>query len=195
MSSKGRSGSGSRSRSRSGSRSGGNSNITPTYTSDSSNGYIQNTNGTLFLGKTVDLSFGNINRAYVIMHNPVDSSVNVIINEIDASNLSNVPIRINMYTGAKIAVKGKIVESEDVSSGNSGYSDVISEGSIYYGRGIKILDGTNVNTMSVDDYNTSVMSIGGSIILTPGNTLVLELSSLCDNQKAKGIISVKWWEE
>lgn len=197
MSNKSRDNSNYNSRGRSGSGSGSRDNSfgRPTYAADVSNGYVQSQNGSLFIGKTVDLCFGSRNRAYFVVHNPEGSGVNMVLNSIDASNLGSVPMRINAYTNAKISVRGQLIESDNVAAANTDYSGTNPEGAIYYGRGVRVLSGKAINTAVVNGYQTSTTSIGGGMIVTPGNTMVFELSSLSDCDKARALISLEWWEE
>jgi hypothetical protein len=153
----------------------------------------QSEEGNYFIGQTPILT-GEGGRALAALVNPCDSGVNIYLNAITVTNISQLSVSAEIYV--KYKVKGGLA-SDLVSSANLAISSKLtSKGQIQYLNTTTEAPSTSIPifTRIVSPYSTLVID-GSQIIIPPGRSLVIYLGGILPIEPDSTKVAFGWWEE
>ena len=153
----------------------------------------QSEKGDYFIGQTPILT-GENQRALAALKNPSHSHVNVYVNAITVTNLSELNISSEFYLRSTFD-HGRT--SNSVSCANLAINPAPTpEAKIKYvtTAAQPPKDGVAIFSRIVSPYSTLVID-GGQIILSPGQSLVVYLGGLLPVAPNSTIVAFGWWEE
>lgn len=153
----------------------------------------QSEEGNYFIGQTPILTGGG-GRALAALVNPYDSGVNIYLNAITVTNISQLSVSAEIYV--KYKVRGGLV-SDLVSSANLAINSKLTpKGQIQY-----LNTTTEAPSISIPIFTrivspSSTLVIDGSqIIIPPGRSLVVYLGGILPIELNSTIVAFGWWEE
>ena len=164
---------------------------------DISNGYSQSKILSLFNGVSEEMDCGGnstFDRAYFLLSNPINSSVNIYVKNSIISNHSPNAIITNIYYCVDDIV-GTFKSSDYISITNSNSSGTIPYGKIFFGNDLDKIYGIYGQNITVPPYGTHVSSENGSIILSPGFSYLFEIFPTNKEFVSNFVMSFSWWEE
>jgi len=153
----------------------------------------QSEQGNYFIGQTPILN-GENGLALAALVNPRNSGVNIYLNAITVTNLSEQRISAEIYL--KYKLKGGLI-SDLVSVANLSYNpDPSPKVQIKYLDTVteNTNEGIPIFTRIVPPSSTLVID-GGQIIIPPGESLVVYLGGILPVQPDSTIVALGWWEE
>ncbi|NCB06447.1 MAG: hypothetical protein EOM69_13120, partial [Clostridia bacterium] len=159
--------------------------VMPAYVADVQNAYVQSLSGTYFGGQSREMECCASKKAYVVLHNPCESGVNLFINRVLLANLSATPLRMNEHFCVR-CVDGEICHCHCVASCNMRSCERERCNRCEYGPRACLLCGENLSvsggcqtlTATAQAYETYTEQTHGSIVLTPGCYFVVEVTAL-----------------
>lgn len=164
----------------------------PTYTATVGEGIVQSSNCEYFYGMCPLIEFGKEYYAMIALANPRDSGVVLYMNKMSCSNYSGVPLQMMVYATGSIPCSLDV--SNKVAPGNSECTEK-NVGKIYYGRYSGIMDGLDVDSRSIQPYQTHDGYPNGAIILHPGKARIYLLKVLNPRECAVTNVAFAWWED
>lgn len=164
----------------------------PISTVDISDGHTQTKQKRYYYGRGNVLNVAPRGNAVYVLHNPIDSGVNVWVNRTTLTNLSKNPLvnKIILFT----SVVQKLKRSAQVANSNtSGGINRKGKAQIFYGTNATIKKGgVDPFLNSLTPYETFIIPINGSTLIAPGQSRIIELTTLTG--KGKCCVSFNWWE-
>ena len=153
----------------------------------------QSEEGNYFIGQTPILT-GEGGRALAALVNPRNSGVNIYVNAITVTNLSELSVSAEIYL--KYKVKGGLV-SDLVSSANLAFNpDPTPKGQIQYLNTVTEAPSTSIPIFTRIVSPSSTLVIDGSqIIIPPGESLVVYLGGILPIEPDSTKVAFGWWEE
>ena len=152
----------------------------------------QSEEGNYFIGQTPILT-GEGGRALVTLVNPRNSGVNIFLNAITVTNLSELSVSAEIYVNYK--VKRGLV-SDLVSSANLAFNCDHPQGQIQYLNTITEAPNTSIPIFTRIVSPSSTLVIDGSqIIIPPGQSLVVYLGGILPIEADSTKVAFGWWEE
>ena len=153
----------------------------------------QSEEGNYFIGQTPILT-GEGGRALAALVNPRNSGVNIYVNAITVTNLSELSVSAEIYL--KYKVKGGLI-SDLVSSANLAFNpDPTPKGQIQYLNTVTEAPCTSIPIFTRIVSPSSTLVIDGSqIIIPPGESLVVYLGEILSIEPDSTKVAFGWWEE
>lgn len=153
----------------------------------------QSEKGNYFIGQTPTLT-GENQHATVALRNPSNSHVNIYVNAITVTNISELNISSEFYLGSTF---NDGVTSNSVSCTNLAIIPApIPKGKIKYLTSTTEppKDGVDIFSRIVSPYSTQVID-GGQIIIPRGQSLIVYLGGLLPVALDSTIVAFGWWEK
>jgi hypothetical protein len=202
---------------------GGAFHIEPAYVADVGNGYVQACRGAHYTAEVKSTSTTANEKLYFVLSNPYSSRVNIFLNETIIANLSACNLVANMYycvrafEGSALqkarAVPTNLGRCQNAHCGcfdsaccgapccenhgccgcNGGWCGSLA--CVTYGTNMTLADGTIGETITIPAYETWAQKHGGSVLIAPGCTFVIELAPLSGTATMPCAITAQWWEE
>lgn len=146
--------------------------------------------GNYFIGQTPTL-IGPTGQVIALLFNPSYSRVNIYLNAITITNLSNENLSGTIYL--KSSANGQ--NSPLVSCANVGINpQPIPKGEIQYSTNYTTpLDGIPIFNRIIPSLSTLVLD-GSQIIISPGESVLVSLGELVTSN-VNAIVAFGWWEE
>ncbi|HSQ88263.1 DUF6143 family protein [Romboutsia sp.] len=149
--------------------------------------------GNYFIGQTPILT-GEGGRALGALVNPCNSGVNIYVNVITVTNISELSLSAEIYL--KYKVKGGLI-SDLVSSANLAFNpDPTPKGQIKYLNTATEAPSTSIAIFTRIVSPSSTLVIDGSqIIIPPGESLVVYLGGILPIEQNSTKVAFGWWED
>lgn len=153
----------------------------------------QSEQGDYFIGQTPILTEED-QHALVALKNPSNSHVNIYVNAITVTNISDLNLSSEFYLGSTI---NDGITSNSVSCANLAIiPKPTPKGKIKYQSTATQppQDGVNIFSRIVSPNSTQVID-GGQMIISPGKSLVVYLGGFLPATIDSAIVAFGWWEE
>ncbi|SFD36631.1 DUF6143 family protein [Clostridium uliginosum] len=153
----------------------------------------QSEKGEYFIGQTPIL-IGQDQHALAELVNPITSNVNIYVNAIAVTNISELNLSSEFYL--KSTLNGGIISNSVSCTNLAIIPESIPEGKIKYLTTTTEppKDGVAIFSRIVSPYSTLVID-GGQIIIPPGQSLLVYLGGFLPVVLDSAIIAFGWWEE
>ena len=155
--------------------------------------FAQAKSGRLFQATTETIPVvGNHNTIFQIC-NPCSCNTTVYLASVICANHSPSPISFKTFFFA--SVNPELLKN--IPAGNTNmYVDCSCKPKACFqcGTRMEICNGLLVSTVVVNGYDTFTSSIDGTIILSPGSSVIYEVCSVNCSQTALTSVSLSWWE-
>lgn len=160
---------------------------------DLNEGTVQNKSCHHYLGTTDILNFNYGNCGVAILHNPEDSGKTIYIDKLCISNFSNAPIMVEILPRGDI--NGNLKLSTDIEVNNEISFDSKSKTEILYASKVPYAKGKVIYRRSVKSYDTTEITLNGSVVLHPGFSRIYLLRAIECCGELSASLSFKWWEK
>lgn len=154
---------------------------------------FQSQKGRYFIGETPILT-GPTSKAIAALVNPTKSNVNIYLNAITVSNISNESLSAGIYLRSSIPIGNT---SPYVSCTNVTITPPPNpKGLIKFNDSdpVSPIDGVPIFSRIVAPYSTTVID-GGQIIIPPKSCILVYLGGYLPIQFDSVIVAFGWWEE
>lgn len=153
----------------------------------------QSEKGKYFIGQTPTLN-GENHRALIALNNPSKSNVNIYVNAITVTNISELNISSEFYLRSNLSFEKT---SKSVSCANLAVVPAPKpKAKIKYQTTTTEppKDGVDIFSRIVSPYSTLVID-GGQIIISPGQSLIVYLGGFLPIEFNSTKVAFGWWEE
>lgn len=164
------------------------------YTTDISNGYVQNIQGRYFAGTGDEQPFGMGRSAFFILINPHNSNINAFINKIFHSNLSHSPMQVSSYFIPSLCDSflnyDSLAKVQIADTDNRNSIQMLLGNSVEIPRQI-----SKLSSIVVPGFETFTDNVAGSVLLRPGDIYITRIDSVCEKEAGTCQDSFAWWED
>ncbi|GAB6169798.1 DUF6143 family protein [Clostridium carnis] len=152
----------------------------------------QSEKGRYFIGQTPILT-GKDQHALAALVNPINSNVNIYVNAITVTNISEINLSAEFYLKSTL---NRALNSNSVSCTNLSITpEPTPRGKIKYlpTTTTPPRNGVSIFSRIISPYSTLVID-GGQIIIPPGESLIVYLGGLLPIAFDSTIVAFGWWE-